>query len=313
MSARELARFASQREAEEVAFTLQAAGIETELVPIPGDNGSPHFALHCDERELDRATAILAEEGKDELSRARTRRDAESLARGELAVRRRPFYWVVALAVANLAAFIALEGRGGSENRATLLRFGASHAPSLRRGEWWRTLTAVFLHIGARHLLANLISLLLLGAATLRTLGLGRFYALYLASGVAGNWVSFWLDPDAAVKAGASGAVFGLLGVLASARIRGLRALAALGLPTRFKTWHVLAAVLAFLGFVVGSGPVDHAAHLGGLVAGALLTFLTPRPGALSSRGEQVLDVVLASATALCAAVAALLAYRAAL
>jgi len=310
VSARELARFASEREAEEAAFTLQAAGIAVEILHLPGDNGSPRFALPVGEGDLDRAAAILAEEGKDDLSRARAAREAEShpeVGGG----RRRPFYWVVALAVANLAAFIALEGSGGSESRRTLLRFGASYAPALRAGEWWRTVTAVFLHIGARHLLANLISLLVFGAATLRTLGLGRFYALYLASGVAGNWLSFWLDPGASVKAGASGAIFGLLGVLAAARIRGLRALTALGVQARFKTWHVVAAVLAFLSFVVGSGPVDHAAHLGGLLSGALLTFLTPRPGRLSARGEAVLYLALASATLLLCALAGLLACRA--
>lgn len=308
MSQRELARFASEREAEEVAFTLQAAGIECELLYLPGENGSPRWALLCPEAELDRATAILAEEGKDELSRAREQREATSLA-PQAGPIRRPLYWVVALAVANLAAFIALEGRGGSESRAALLRFGASYAPALRQGEWWRTLTAVFLHIGARHLLSNLLSLLLLGAATLRTLGLGRFYALYLASGVGGNWVSFWLDPDPTLKAGASGAIFGLLGALAAARIRGLRALASLGLSTRFKTWHVVAATLAILSFMVGSGPVDHAAHLGGLLSGALLAFLVPRPGALGVRGESILDALLATATALLCAVAGLLAH----
>jgi membrane associated rhomboid family serine protease len=309
VSLRELARFETEREATEVAFTLQAAGIEVELLTLPGNNGSPHFGLQVEERDLDRATAILAEEGADELARRRARRETEALASAESTARRRPLYWVVALVVANLATFIALEGRGGSERRATLLRFGASYAPALRAGEWWRTVTAVFLHIGARHLLANMISLLLFGAATLRTVGLGRFYALYLASGVAGNWVSFWLDPDLAVKAGASGAIFGMLGVLAAARIRGLRALAQLGLSTRFKTWHVVAAVLAFLSFVVGSGPVDHAAHFGGLVGGALLTFLTPRPGRLSPRGEGILDLCLTTATVVLAATAALLAY----
>jgi rhomboid protease GluP len=306
VSQRELARFASEREAEEVAFTLQAAGIECELLYLPGDNGSPRWALLCPEAELDRATAILAEEGKDELSRARSQHAPSAPAQGPI---HRPLYWVVALAVANLAAFIALEGRGGSESRAALLRFGASYAPALRRGEWWRSLTAVFLHIGARHLLSNLLSLLLLGAATLRTLGLGRFYALYVGSGVGGNWVSFWLDPDPTLKAGASGAIFGLLGALAAARIRGLRALASLGLSTRFKTWHVVAATLAILSFMVGSGPVDHAAHLGGLLSGALLAFLVPRPGVLGARGEAILDASLATASALLCAAAGLLAY----
>ena len=254
----ELTRFTTRQPAEDLEFILRGSGISAVVEALPGSgNGTgPAWRVLVPEEQLERARAIQREE------------EPARIAPPEAPARPPPLYWTVALMVVNLVVWIAMEGSGGSESREVLLRFGACYAPLLP-AEWWRTITATFLHIGLRHLLANMFSLAILGPAVMGIWGVGRTYIVYLAAGVAGNWLSFALAPTRAVKAGASGCVFGLLGNLAGSRIRGVS-----GQSRRFKTWHVIAMLVAFYGFVVGTGNVDHLAHLGGLLTGGLLAFV---------------------------------------
>jgi len=294
MSLAELTRFHTRRQADDLRFILEGGGVAALVEPVPGaGNGSgPAWVVLVPEDQLERARAILREETPE-------RRQPVAL------LKRPPFYWTLGLVVVNLLVWIAMEGSGGSERRDVLLRFGASHAPRLP-AQWWRTISATFIHIGLRHLLANMFSLLILGPPMMAIWGVGRTYFLYLAAGVAGNWVSFVISPTGSVKAGASGCVLGLLGNLAGARVRGVSG------PSRFKTWHIVAMLVAFYGFVVGVGAhVDHLAHLGGLIAGALLAFALPPPGRLPPRRDRLLDASLGGLAALAAAAAGLLAYRA--
>jgi len=299
MSLSELTRLPSRSRAEEAQLILQGGGVPAIIEPIPGaGNGSgPQWRVLVPDEDLPRARQILEE---------------ESIGPGRvvplpLPRRRPPLYWTVGVIVANLAVWIAMEGRGGSESRTVLLRFGASYAPLLRAGQWWRTVTATFLHIGLRHLLANMITLAILGPAVMEAWGVGLTYFMYLLAGVAGNWVSFAISPSGAVKAGASGCILGLLGVLAGTRIRDIRGGQAH--PSRFKTWHIVAMLVAFYGFVIGVGHADHLAHLGGLLAGGLLAFAMPRPGHLAPRAERRLAGALGAASVVLALVAGLLAW----
>lgn len=308
MSLVELTRLQTRKDAEDLKFILRGGGVHCAIEPVrAGDNGSGvYWAVLVSARDLDEARAILQEEGLAHVHGPR-------LPEMETTPARPPgLYWIVGLMLANLLVWVAMEGQGSSEDRAILLRFGASHAPRLLAGEWWRTITAVFVHIGLRHLLANMITLVVLGPPVLQGWGIGRFYFMYLTAGVAGNWISFALSPTGSVKAGASGAILGLLGVLAGARLRSLRARTP-SPPTRFKAWHIIAMLIAFYGFVVGvGGTVDHLAHIGGLVTGGVVAFVMPPPGTLDRRTERILGPGLASASLLLLVVAALLAYRAA-
>ncbi len=275
----ELTRVAGQRAAEELAFTLRSVDIDARTLPAPQPGGvrGELWIVAVPADRLARAREILAEEGPAA--------DIIPLPRP----RRRPgLYWVVGLVVLQLLVFIAMEGQGGSEQIATLERFGAAQAPLVLGGQWWRLVCAIFLHIGARHLLGNLFTLALFGPAALGRWGAARFYLIYLTAGLAGNLASLALSPTAAFKAGASGAILGLLGALAGARIRDARQP---GAASRFKTWHILAMILAYYGFGVGVGPADHLAHLGGLLAGGLLGLLLPGAGALPPRTERALDL----------------------
>jgi rhomboid protease GluP len=235
---------------------------------------------------------------------------AAAAAASAAAPQERPaLYWVIGLVVINVLVWIAMEGAGGSEDSDTLLRFGASRAALLAEGQWWRTVTAVFIHIGLRHLLANMVALALLGWAVLQSWGVGRFYFMYLVAGVAGNWISFALSPTASIKAGASGAILGLLGVLAATRVRAIRADIRSARPSRFKTWHIIAMLVAFYGFVIGTGHVDHLAHLGGLVTGGLLAMVLPPPDTVPRQADRWLGGGLGAVSAALAGAAGLMAY----
>ena len=125
-------------------------------------------------------------------------------------------------------------------------------------GEYWRVLTAAFLHIGPLHLVMNMLGLLIFGSELERQLGRARYLALYLLSVLGGAAaIQLFGDPQVPV-AGASTAIYGLmggLGVLMLARRQDLR-----GLLT-------LLAINVFISFLPG---VSLLGHLGGLVAGAL-------------------------------------------
>ena len=125
-------------------------------------------------------------------------------------------------------------------------------------GEWYRLLTAAFLHIGAVHLVMNMLALLVFGSELERQLGRGRFLTLYLFSALGGATAIQLFGNPAAPVAGASTAVYGLmggLGVLMLVRRQDMR-----GLLT-------LLAINVFISFLPG---ISLLGHLGGLVAGAL-------------------------------------------
>ncbi|MCB9555471.1 MAG: rhomboid family intramembrane serine protease [Deltaproteobacteria bacterium] len=256
----EIASYRAQSEAQAAAFTLQASGIEVRVDRRA--NGQAIFALLVAADAVDQARTILAEE---------TRRSQQP--QREPAPTAVPLYWVVGLLVVNICIWILTERFGGSTARATLLAFGAAQTAAFSAGQYWRMLTAVFLHNGLGHLLGNSVGLLLFGALAQNACGPGVFYAAYLSSGIFGNLVSNSFGSPSAVRVGASGAIFGALGIIAGKRIRQLRS----GEQSRFSVWHVFAMLIAYYGFVVGaSRQTDHAAHLGGLCAGLVWGIALP-------------------------------------
>jgi membrane associated rhomboid family serine protease len=142
-------------------------------------------------------------------------------------------------------------------------------------GEWWRVVTAAFLHVGPVHLVMNMLALLVFGSELERQLGRWRFLALYLLSALGGAVaIQLFGDPRVAV-AGASTAIYGLLGalgVLMLARKQDLR-----GLLT-------LLAINVLISFLPG---VSLVGHFGGLIAGAGVAGLL-----LLTRRRQAVQVV---------------------
>lgn len=172
-----------------------------------------------------------------------------------------------AIAGVNVLVFLLLEAAGGSTDLRVLVRFGAQATPLLAEGQIWRMFTSTFLHIGLLHLVANIWALVIFGPLLERSVGRARYAALYVASGLAGSAATALFVSPRSVSAGASGAIFGLLGAFAVLGYR-LR-----GTPVG-STWtrHALAliAINVALGLTVPAIGLE--AHLGGLLAGAVVT-----------------------------------------
>jgi rhomboid protease GluP len=169
-----------------------------------------------------------------------------------------------------VVAWTAAALTGDTTSAKHLIAVGALERGHVWAGEPWRILTAPFLHAGALHLLWNVAGALVSCGPVERALGSRRFLTIYLAAAVGGSALSL-LAQDA-VSVGASGALFGIIGAVLALRHRALggwRAFTA-DPPTRhlliaLALWNVAGVVLALAGI-----RMDHFAHLGGFVAGAL-------------------------------------------
>lgn len=140
-----------------------------------------------------------------------------------------------------------------------------SHGPSIRAGQYYRLFTAMFYHGGIIHLLLNCYSLYVVGTQMESFLGKIKFLIVYLASGLIGALCSMAFIGNA-TSVGASGAIFGLLG---SMLYFGYHYRVYLGNVMKSQIIPLIALNLA-IGFM--STGIDNAAHIGGLVGGALMT-----------------------------------------
>lgn len=172
--------------------------------------------------------------------------------------------------ILNVLYFLYLEVVDSSLDSRFMIQMGAMYAPLiLEEGEYYRLITSVFMHFGIRHLLNNMLVLFVLGDNLERALGKIKYILFYLLCGIGANLFSLVLDIGTegyhTVSAGASGAIFGVVGglIYAVAVNRGrLEDLSSHQLI-------FMAAVSLYLGFT--STGVDNAAHVGGLVLGIIL------------------------------------------
>src|SRR5712692_4720585 len=198
-------------------------------------------------------------------------------------------YVIVAL---DIVIFLLTEAAGGSKNTDVLMEFGAAYGPYFRRGEYWRLVMPMFLHIGWLHLLVNMYALYVLGRILERVYGYGRYTFLYVATGMGSAYltmkISEVLRNPPSVAAGASGAIFGIAGVMLVTGYlhRDL-------VPPRWGRAFgrgILPFILLNLVFGFSIPHIDNWGHVGGLVTGMLLATLIPPPApreALASSGEQ--------------------------
>ena len=191
---------------------------------------------------------------------------------------RRPLFTYIFLGV-NIAIFLLMALAGGSTNESTLMAFGVKSNPQIARGEWWRFITPIFIHIGMLHLFFNSYALWIVGPQVEKLYGAARFVILYVLTGVAGVYASYFYHPQSE-SAGASGAIFGLFGVLLVFGVRYRNSI-----PPFFKRavgTGVLPVIVInlIIGFTIPA--IDNSAHIGGLLAGAALAALIPfqKPGA---------------------------------
>lgn len=170
-----------------------------------------------------------------------------------------------------LAVFLVETVLGGSTRTAVLVTLGAQVNLLVWQGDVWRLLTAMFLHIGVQHLLFNSWALYSLGRDVEMFYGSGRFAILYFVAGMFGGVAYYLLGAPTsavAVSAGASGAVFGIIGAELAFWLRNREVFGAFG-RQRLLNLGILVAINLFFGFTVPG--INNLAHLGGLVSGFLL------------------------------------------
>ena len=164
----------------------------------------------------------------------------------------------------NGVIWVAMEAAGGSEEPEVLLDFGALFGPFIADGQYWRLFTAMFLHVGLVHLLFNGFGLLIFGQLVERVFGHVRFAIIYVIAGLAGSVASYMFN-SIAIGAGASGAIFGVLGALTAFFLVRRDVLGEMGRQNLMGLL-VLAAINLLFGVVTPG--IDNWAHMGGFVAG---------------------------------------------
>ncbi len=238
------------------------------------------------------------------------------------AILARPYIFTVVLLMANIFVFLLMWQSSGLRlsllepfSQEVLIAYGAKVNFLIdSQKQWWRLVTPMFVHVNLLHLLVNMYSLWILGPYVEKLYGSAKFIVFWVLTGIGASVASYLtvIDTSAPLgplgrflfrpdmpSAGASGSLFGLVGVLFAFGIKFRHELPE-GFKRAFGTGLLPMILLnLFIGYV-GSGIFDNAAHLGGLISGAGLGFLVGyrRPGekanvAIFWRVLQILAVAL--------------------
>jgi len=157
--------------------------------------------------------------------------------------------------------FISFDGQD-------LYAWGANYRPAVVNGQWWRLLTNIFLHGGLMHLIFNMYGLLFVSIFLEPVLGRAKFIIAYFLCGLLASLASIWWHP-ATLSVGASGAIFGLYGVL-TALLTTNKADA-----NSKKGLLINNAIFIGINLIIGfTGGIDNAAHIGGLLAGFIIGYI---------------------------------------
>lgn len=177
--------------------------------------------------------------------------------------------WINLCMVAiNIVVFLVAEVIGDTQDVSFMLKIGASYTPSILDGEWYRLITSMFLHFGIEHLFNNMLLLLFLGDMLEEFVGKWKYLLIYLGGGLLGNVLSMLIEMykgDMAVSAGASGAVFAVIGGIFVVLLKNKDEMQEL--PAS----RVLLVIVLSVYHGFQSTGVDNVAHIGGALGGILL------------------------------------------
>ena len=254
-------------EAQRIRLVLASVGIDAAL----------HYEMHgtasvlVADEDYDEALDILEDDFSEQRETSLSD-NADPFAGKALPA---PSHWfgrgavqVLGLLGGIVAVFVSLHYVDPGPTRSRLLEFGAIDSARIERGEYWRFVTALFIHFDLAHLASNTLTYLLIAPPVAHLLGGWRFVFVFIAGGIGGNLISHELAPIVGLKAGASGAIAGLIGVLGGLAVRGGSTV------KEGPTWRRFVAMIALYGFLVGFGPGrDNVAHLGGLITGFLVAY----------------------------------------
>ena len=181
-------------------------------------------------------------------------------------------YVTIALVVVNVITYLVLEWLGDTTNGFFMAEHGAMYPDFIRiNHEWWRIITAGFLHFGAVHLVNNMVILYCMGSRLERVTGHLKYFLIYLVSLIGAGLLSYGMmlrTGDYAVSAGASGAIFGVIGgflwivILHRGRFE------------QITTWGIMMMIVLTIYYGFSSAGIDNWGHIGGLLAGFAATVI---------------------------------------
>lgn len=181
-------------------------------------------------------------------------------------------YVTIALVVVNVITYLVLEWLGDTTNGFFMAEHGAMYPDFIRiNHEWWRIITAGFLHFGAVHLVNNMVILYCMGSRLERVTGHLKYFLIYLVSLIGAGLLSYGMmlrTGDYAVSAGASGAIFGVIGgflwivILHRGRFE------------QITTRGIMMMIVLTIYYGFSSAGIDNWGHIGGLLAGFAVTVI---------------------------------------
>ncbi|HEX9140476.1 MAG TPA: rhomboid family intramembrane serine protease [Steroidobacteraceae bacterium] len=185
---------------------------------------------------------------------------------------------IPALIGINVAAFVAVTLGGANffqPSGNALISWGSNFGPLTLGGQWWRLFTSMFLHFGILHILLNMWAFWNIGPLAERLFGSRRFLVLYVFAGLCGSEASLLWNP-AVNSAGASGAIFGVLGGLLAFMLNPKTKIPASVSASQRNS------ALAFIAYNLINGVshagIDNACHIGGLIGGLAMGWLLSQP-----------------------------------
>lgn len=233
------------------------------------------------------ATARAAREAREQAARAYAKNadanaNADATASADANAEAEPGFFQRAkmapitfgLAAINLAVMLWAENVGKTTDTVTLLQFGAAEPLHVWAGEYWRVATCMFLHIGWIHFAWNTYASVGWCTAIERALGKGRFLFLYLVSGIGAGCLSMATAAifGPKVSAGASGAMFGIIGATLAIRRRMLPSNAAFFADKGIRSTLIQIGIWTAIGLTALN--MDNSAHLGGLITGFAIAWI---------------------------------------
>ena len=195
-------------------------------------------------------------------------------------------YVTYLLLAAMVVVFGLMSVMGGTENPVTLVEFGAKYNPLIRAGQYWRLVTPIFIHIGFTHILMNGITLYFIGQYVEQLFGHWRFTIIFFVSGIVGNLGSFAFNSG--LSAGASTAIFGFFGAFLMLGESFSKNPAIVSMAKTFLLFIVLN-----IGTDIFVSGIDIAGHIGGLVGGFLIAYVTGVGFSKTSRVKRVIAAIM--------------------
>ena len=205
-----------------------------------------------------------------------------------------------ALAAVNIGVFAAMVLTGGSLmgfSNADILRWGANWGVRTLGGEYWRLLSAAFVHANVLHIAINMWCLMYLGRLSERLFGRWQTFVIYLLTGVGGNLLSLAWEPTR-LSVGASGAIFGLAGAILSGVRLGDLSISAGEKRSIFSSVVFFAGFSFFMGM---RGNTDNMCHLGGFVTGLIIGLPLAVPSSSKAKHVLIQGITLLATAALLA------------